>query len=253
MRPPLTSCSVRTPFLHENSDVNVTIGSIISPHATAEKIDLLKTRCRFTPLGEDLSEFAQFVHLQRIHRKPILQENFGKIPEYQFPPHAPPKPREPACPAGTSRSARRWLAKCGALRQGLALPRPDYPDCLPHRPGLARLPQLSQLGIAPPRRALVWCVRFPPLTQPRPSLSNATPGGWGLTDPGPACPSSSPTARPARSRRRHRARSGSAEALSPVLLICAMFLQGHDISRHVGKLIVGEVWIRHAPFPRHQR
>jgi hypothetical protein len=36
-----------------------------------------------------------------------------------------------------------------------------------------------------------------------------------------------------------------------VLLICAMFSQGYDIGRHVGELVVGKMWVRHAPFARH--
>src|SRR5262245_45701149 len=46
MHPPVNSSIVRTPFLHKNSEVNVTIGSMISPHATAEKINVLKAHRR---------------------------------------------------------------------------------------------------------------------------------------------------------------------------------------------------------------
>src|SRR5215470_13045546 len=44
---------------------------------------------------------------------------------------------------------------------------------------------------------------------------------------------------------------GTTPSTSPLLLIGAMFPQGHDISRHVGELVVGKVWVRHAPLARH--
>jgi len=37
---------------------------MISPHATAKEINVLKARRRLAPLGYDLGEFTQFVHLQ---------------------------------------------------------------------------------------------------------------------------------------------------------------------------------------------
>jgi len=36
-----------------------------------------------------------------------------------------------------------------------------------------------------------------------------------------------------------------------ILLICAMFPQGHDVSGHISELVVSKQWIRHASFPRH--
>jgi hypothetical protein len=65
--PPLQGCGAWTPILHENSEINVTVGSMISAHAAAEKINVIKTHRRLAPLGYNLSKYSQFVALLRIH------------------------------------------------------------------------------------------------------------------------------------------------------------------------------------------